>query len=159
MNSYGIRQANDRDLLGVAQLRWDWIITERGADPAAEYGEFESSYVRWANENTSTHTCYVIERGGEIIGMAWVAYLARVPSPQAFDRRVADLQSVYVAPEARGAGLGSQLIEYITQQAFAAGVERVQVHSTVQAVTAYERAGFEATDILRQRQPPALDVI
>lgn len=159
MNSYGIRQANDRDLPGVALLRWNWIIVERGEAPATKYGEFEASYVHWANENTSTHTCYVIERGGDIIGMAWIAYLARVPSPQAFDRKIADLQSVYVAPEARGAGLGSQLIEYATQQAFAAGVERVQVHSTAQAVTAYERSGFEATDILRQRQRPALDVI
>lgn len=158
MNSYEIRQATGQDLPGVAQLRWNWIITEREEEPAAEYGQFEAAYVQWAKEHDDSHVCYVIERGGDIMGMAWVAYVARVPSPQAFDRKIADLQSVYVAPEARNAGLGSQLIEYVTQQAFAAGVERVQVHATVQAVTAYERAGFEATDILRQRQPPVLDV-
>lgn len=158
MNSYEIRQANDQDLPGAAQMRWNWIITERGGVPAADYGEFESCYVQWANDNASTHTCYVIERGGDLIGMAWVAYLARVPSPRDFNRKTADLQSVYVMPEARDAGLGSQLIEYITQQAFAAGVERVQVHSTHQAIPAYERAGFETKDFLRQRQPPVLDV-
>ena len=62
-----------------------------------------------------------------------------------------DLQSVYVLPDFRSRGIGAQLIEHVVGVAAARGVERLTVHSSPGAVTAYARAGLESTELLRSR--------
>ena len=57
-------------------------------------------------------------------------------------RRFGDVQSVYVVPEHRNAGVGAKLMAAVLQEARDRELEFVTVHSSERAVTMYQRAGF-----------------
>ena len=82
--------------------------------------------------------------------MAWLALTPRVPSPRSLTRLTGDVQSVYVAPNLRGSGIGARLIAAVTEEAANLGVETLTVHSSENAVTAYARAGFRSSEMLRE---------
>jgi len=85
--------------------------------------------------------------------MAFLAITRRVPSPHVFSRASGDVQCVYVVPEARDAGLGAVLIDAVLGLAAELELERVAVHSSQRAVSAYERAGFVVSPLLLQVRP------
>lgn len=85
--------------------------------------------------------------------MAWLALTSRVPVPGAVDRRTGDLQSVYVLPALRNHGIGAELVVAVKRAATAAGAERLVVHSSPRAVSAYDRAGFVSSELLRDVMP------
>jgi GNAT superfamily N-acetyltransferase len=68
-----------------------------------------------------------------------------VPHPRAFERMSGDVQCMYVVPEQRDCGLGGKLIEAVLAWASCLGLERVTVHSSERAVSAYSRHGFETS--------------
>lgn len=150
-----IRVAGAADIAEAARLRWRWIVEEKGGRPLGTETEFATETVAWAERNAETHSCLVAERGGEIVGMAWLAVAPRVPSPRAFERRNGDVQSVYVAPELRGSGVGGRLIDALVEAARAIGVERITVHSSPEAVPVYERHGFALDPLLLDMDPSA----
>lgn len=147
-----VRLAGPADLEAVAGLRWRWVAEQDGL-PADGRAEFVRRFVTWARENAATHRCLVLAREREVLGMAFLAVTARVPTPSAFERASGDVQSVYVVPEARGGGLGGLLIDATRRLAAELGLERVTVHSSGRAVPAYERHGFAASPSLLQTRP------
>lgn len=63
-----------------------------------------------------------------------------------FDERRAELKRMYVLPEARGRGLGRQLLEALEAQARALGYRALVLETGVDqlpAVGLYESSGFE----------------
>lgn len=142
MDDITIRPAGPDDLEAVAGLRWQWVL-ENGDTPVTTREEFVRRFLAWAAENAGSHRCMVLVRAGEIIGMAWLAVLQRVPSPGALDRASGDLQCVYVIPGARDGGLGGRLLDAVLLRARDLGLERVTVHSSPRAIPAYARRGFE----------------
>lgn len=72
----------------------------------------------------------VAEHEGSILGFSVV----NVPG--------AELNTLYVAPSAGGQGVGSALLKEAEDLAFAAGVQRITLKATLNAVTFYERAGY-----------------
>ena len=153
-----VRLARADDLPAVASLRWRWVVVENGAADALGREEFVDAFVAWAATRATTHRCVVAERGGVVIGMAWLALTARVPSPRAPHRLSDDLQCVYVVPDARDHGLGTRLVEAVVTEADRLGVERVVVHSSERAVPGYDRAGFASDERLRHRSLHPVDV-
>ncbi|MGW6906575.1 GNAT family N-acetyltransferase [Streptomyces sp. NPDC054940] len=160
-----VRPAEPADLAAVAELRWEWILESDGAapaSPAVDREDFVRHFVAWAGQNAASHRCMVLAREAEItgttgitgtteiIGMAWLAVVHRVPTPHALHRASGDLQCVYVVPEARDAGLGGRLITETLDRARELGLERVTVHSSPRAVPAYARQGFENSRRLLQ---------
>lgn len=145
-----IRRASDLDLVGAATLRWNWVCEMSHPDSAGR-AEYIDQVVAWARENSATHLCFVAEVDGELVGTAWLAIAARVPSPGSLDRKNAELQGVYVAPAHRNTGIGSELIAAAVDAARSLGVERTIVHSSEDAVRAYERAGFAASPLLLEQ--------
>lgn len=107
----------------------------------------------WSAHRDSHHAFVAVDAGSEIVGMAWLALLPRVPRPGAPDRRFADIQSVFVVPEHRGRGLGSALVETAAEHAVRLGAPRVTVHSSREAVPLYEGLGFASSARLLQRPP------
>jgi GNAT superfamily N-acetyltransferase len=148
MDDLTFRKAEDAELDAVAALRWHWVVEENAGSPVLPRDEFITTFGQWASAHAHTHSCYVALKGREVIGMAWLAVLPRVPSPRALARASGDLQSVFVHPEYRNAGIGGQLIAHVMESAAQLGVERVIVHSSIRAIPAYQRAGFQASSRL-----------
>jgi GNAT superfamily N-acetyltransferase len=149
MNGIAIRPAKDDELGAVAALRWQWILENQGA-PVTTHDEFVQRFVTWARESASSHRCMVLVRGDAVIGMAWLAIVQRVPTPRALERASGDVQCVYVVPGERGTGLGGRLIDAVLELAHELGLERVTVHSSARAISAYSRHGFAVSPRLLQ---------
>ncbi|WP_370973443.1 GNAT family N-acetyltransferase [Amycolatopsis sp. cg9] len=144
-----IRPARPAELAAVARLRWRWVAEQDGL-PAGGRDAFVRDFAAWAREHAETHRCLIAVRDGEVIGMAFLAVTARVPTPTAVSRAAGDVQSVYVVPEARDSGVGGRLIDATLALAAELGLERVTVHSSTRAIPAYERHGFARSPHLLQ---------
>jgi GNAT superfamily N-acetyltransferase len=140
-----IRASSPSDLAAVADLRWRWVVEDGGGTPVVTRDEFRDAVVAFGADNPA-HTCFVAERGGVVVGMAWLAVLRRVPSPRSVARANGDVQCVYVVPEERGSGIASRFMATIVERARELGLERVTVHSSVEGVGTYVRAGFGTDD-------------
>lgn len=143
------RPAQPHELAAVAEFRWRWVQELYGT-PDTMLDEFVPRFVAWAREAESSHRCMVMVRDDVVIGMAWLAITQRVPHPRTFERMSGDVQCTYVVPEERDRGLGGELIEAVLAWARDLGLERVTVHSSDRAVSAYSRHGFEASPRLLQ---------
>ena len=152
MSEIEIRPARDVELGRVAELRWRWV-TENGDTPATPREEFTRRFAEWARRHEHSHQCLVAVRDGEVLGMAWLAVLPRVPTPNALDRQSGDVQCVYVVPHERDAGLGRRLVGRLLDRARQLGLERVVVHSSSRAIPAYARLGFAVSPRLMQTRP------
>ena len=125
---------------------------QRRRSSALSRTEFVVQFAEWATADSLTHQCFVAEVDGSVVGMAWLAVSDRVPSPRAMNRESADLQSVYVP--SRVSRSTASVLDSSTELVNAAserGAERLTVHSSPDAITAYARAGLEATELLRSR--------
>jgi GNAT superfamily N-acetyltransferase len=146
-----IRLALPEEYPAVAGLRWQWEM-EAGAAPGGDRAVFEAAFAAWALAHTASHRCVVVCRNGTVIGMAWLAVVARVPTPDTFARAIGDLQSVYLVPEARSKGMGGRLIAAALEEARALGLPKVTVQSTTRAIPVYCRNGFAASPKVLQAE-------
>lgn len=151
MRGVAVRPVRAGELAAVAELRWRWVQETYGS-PDAALDEFVPRFVAWAVKNEPTHLCHVLVRDDAVIGMAWLAITRRVPDPRRFERASGDVQCVYVVPRERDQGLGGRLIEAVLARAGELGLERVTVHSSDAAVSAYTRHGFAVSPRLLQAQ-------
>lgn len=147
-----IGQANTDDVAGLARLLW--LDTHREEPTQESVDAFTAELTQWWSAHQDSHLAFVARLPqSEIVGMAWVALVPRVPRPGATSRLSADIQSVFVMPEQRGKGVGSALVEAASVHATRLGSVRVTVHSGRTAVPVYERLGFASSRQLLQRPP------
>jgi GNAT superfamily N-acetyltransferase len=149
-----IRRGTAQDAPALARLRWQWWVDERpgarasGASASSsgdvDRATFVDFFAAWVVDHLSTHLPFVAEVDGRLAGMAWLMLPDRVPSVTNLDRRFGDVQSVYVVPDLRNAGVGAALMAAVLAEARARELEFVTVHSSERAVPMYERAGFRA---------------
>jgi GNAT superfamily N-acetyltransferase len=147
-----ISQANAGDVADLPRLLW---LDSRDEEPAQRsVDSFAAELAQWWANRQDSHLAFVARvLRPEIVGMAWVALVPRVPRPGATGRLAADIQSVFVLPEQRGQGIGSALVEAASEYAIRLGSLRVTVHSGRRAVPGCERLGFESSRRLLQRPP------
>ena len=147
-----ISQANADDVADLARLLWPDTRNEEPAQRSVD--AFAAELAQWWAVRQDSHLAFVARLlRPEIVGMAWVALVPRVPRPGATSRLSADIQSVFVMPKQRGQGIGSALVEAASGHAAHLGSLRVTVHSGRKAVPVYERLGFESSRQLLQRPP------
>ncbi|KGJ76451.1 hypothetical protein GY21_09095 [Cryobacterium roopkundense] len=147
MENIEVRAAEPHEIGAIAGLRWRWIL-EVGPVPTVTREHYIASVESFAVQQTGAHHPFVAVRGDTVVGMAWLAVLPRVPSPQALDRSSGDVQCVYVVPEERDSHVGSQLMDVVLATARRFGLEHVSVHSSTGAIRMYERNGFAASQQL-----------
>ena len=152
-----IRVAGRQDVGDLARLLWAFAAPEERA--RQDVCAFAADLARWWSDHQESHVALVARADGSdrpdgddgsagagmVVGMAWVALLARVPRPGELARRSADVQSVYVVAEQRGRHIGSALVRAAVEHARLLGVSRVTVHSSPRAVPVYRRLGFSSS--------------
>jgi GNAT superfamily N-acetyltransferase len=147
-----ISQARTDDVADLARLLW--LDTHKEEPAHQPVDAFAAELAQWWAAHHDSHHAFVARLlRPEIVGMAWVALVPRVPRPGATSRLSADIQSVFVMPEQRGQGIGSALVAAASEYATRLGSLRVTVHSGRKAVPVYERLGFESSGQLLQRPP------
>lgn len=137
------------DLPDLARLLW------LHAAPAEQEAQAVESFAvelgHWWSVHETSHLAFVArDTESQVVGMAWLAFFARVPRPGTTGRCSGDIQSVFVLPEHRGRGLGGALVTAATSHALALGAGRVTVRSGRKAVPIYERLGFASSRQLLQ---------
>jgi GNAT superfamily N-acetyltransferase len=137
-----IRRGTAEDAPTLARLRWRWRNEERD-EPGGDREVFLDYFQSWMIDHLATHLPFVAEVDGRLSGMAWLNLGERVPSPMRPDRRMGDVQSVYVVPEVRNTGVGAVLLAAILDEARNRELELVTVHSAERAVPFYLRCGFK----------------
>jgi len=154
MDDVVIRASRPGDMAAVADLRWRWSVDEDGRVPTVTPEAYRDATAAFGREHADSHRCVVAERGGVVLGMAWLALNPRPPVPHRPHGRVAaELQSVYVHPDLRGGGVAGALVAALVDLADEAGAERVVVHSSVVGERLYRRLGFGDARLLLQRPP------
>jgi len=134
------RRGGPSDAQELARLRWIWRAVERTekGDPDRFRAEFEG----WISEHEHSHIPYLVEVGGFVVGMAWLAIIERIPGPEIWKRLSGHIQSVYVTEEHRDGGLGSLLIRELIEGARREGLDYLLVHPSPRSFPFYRRLGF-----------------
>lgn len=135
-----VRRASDADADALAGLRWRRATQDHGYQ-GDNLDEFVATLGEWMRGHP-THLAFVAEAADEVVGMAWLAVLDRVPTANKYARRGGDVQSVFVVPELRDRGVGALLMSAVLDEARRLGLEHVTVHSSPRAVPFYERNGW-----------------
>ena len=131
-----IRIARTTDAGSLAEL----LLQFAGEDgTTTDRQRFPTDLLRWWETHRESHLPFLaLHPSGAPTGMAWLALTTRVPRPGATSRRSGDVQSLYVVPEHRSAGVGTVLVRH----AESLGVEHVTVHGNERSRRLYGRAGF-----------------
>jgi GNAT superfamily N-acetyltransferase len=137
-----VLRADDDDLSALAALRYRWRVDEEG-ESGRDLEEFESEFRGWYVEHRNTHTAYLSFLDGVAVGCAWLFVVDRIPGPGRFVRRSGMLQSVYVKPELRNTGIGTQLVRFIIDEAHAMDLDYLMVHPSTASFDFYRHLGFD----------------
>lgn len=149
-----VRAARPEDLDAVLAMLREGALRPRPEpwDPTVEPGYVDA----WAELLASPRDeLLVLDDAGEVVGccqLTWLRHLA--------DRGglVAHVESVRVAAERRGAGLGTLLMAHVVERARERGATRVQLTTNVAREGAqrfYARLGFQASHVGMKLHLPA----
>jgi GNAT superfamily N-acetyltransferase len=143
--------ADQADLGHLARLLWLNAAPDQQAKQSVD--SFAVDLDAWWTDHNDSHLAFIARLAeSEVVGMAWLALVPRVPRPGVTSRRSADIQSVFVVPQQRGKRIGSALVQAASDHAFRLGASHVTVHSGRKAVPVYERLGFASSRQLLQKE-------
>lgn len=143
------RLALPSDATALAALRYEFRAGLGAPTESAE--TFIARCTPWMAErlaNPSPWLCWVLETEGAIAGNLWLQLIEKVPNPVDEREYHAYITSVYVRPEARGAGGGEQLVTVALAWCREQGVDSVILWPTARSRTLYARHGFAVRDDL-----------
>ena len=145
---YQIRQATFKDAPELARLRWEF---SEGEAAGTTFDEFRDGFTRFLNEAfcRNNWNVWVAEQNNRLIANVFVHQVLRVPRPGQTQDRWGYVTNVFVAPEFRSQGLGSELFQTIIGWAREQGLELLLVWPSDESVPFYERLGFvRAAEVL-----------
>ena len=128
-----IRRAREKDAEAVGRVH-------RNAIRGLARGHYTDEQIEaWSGPRPQAHfgdvirgkEFYVAEEGGEVVGFG------------SLNVGAGEVDAVYVAPAAAGRGVGMKLLRAVEGRAREAGLKRLRVEASLNAVGFYERAGYE----------------
>jgi GNAT superfamily N-acetyltransferase len=140
-----VDRAGEADLAALIKLRYQWRVDE-GGESGRTLQEFQAEFLQWYAEHRNTHFGYLATLDGNAIGCAWLFVVDRVPGPGRFVRRAGMLQSVYVQPDFRNGGVGSELTRFVIDDAKTMSLDYLMVHPSTKSFDFYRRLGFGGAD-------------
>jgi len=129
---FTVREAEDRDALAVAGLRWDFRAEDDGEAPAVTREEFEAVYIEFFRkgrpEASRTHIVAAVSR--QIVGHIVVQAVDMVPRPCKVVDQWGYVTDNYVRPIYRSRGIGRALLEEAIRWSVARDLELLLVWPT-----------------------------
>jgi putative acetyltransferase len=134
-----IREIQQKDNQAIAKIVRD-VLMELGAPKVGTaYADPQLDFL-FESYQTPNAVYFIVEKEGKIIGGAGVAQLENEA------KSICELQKMYFLPEARGLGLGIQLMEKCLQSATNFGFEKCYLETMPYMESAqklYKKVGFE----------------
>ncbi|MFC4219970.1 GNAT family N-acetyltransferase [Flagellimonas marina] len=137
-----IREITPKDNAQVAQVIRK-VFEDMGIAKVGTAYEDKALNDMYAAYNVPKSTYFVVEYQGRIIGCAGIAQL------QNYEGNVCELQKMYFLEEARGKGIGSQMISVCLEKAKEFGFEACYLETMTYMKAAqklYQKNGFEYID-------------
>ncbi|MEZ4417281.1 MAG: GNAT family N-acetyltransferase [Gemmatimonadota bacterium] len=148
-----MRLAGPADAATLARLRYSFRA-EIGHVTEAE-ADFLPRCEKWMRQRlgpTSPWRCWVVEADGGVVGQLWAQRIEKLPNPVSELEHHAYITNVYVAPERRGEGLGTRLLEAALAWIRSQDIDAVVLWPTARSRTLYARYGFvERGDCMERR--------
>ena len=142
MDNYTIREIQPNDNQQIARVIRE-VLIELGVPKIGTAYEDKALDMMHETYNDSFSTYYVLTIGDKIIGGAGIAQLKNS------NNSICELQKMYFLSEARGKGLGSQMIEKCLHQAKKIGYEKCYLETMPYMDSArklYSKNGFTSLD-------------
>lgn len=142
-----IRLATAADAQCLAEMRYQFraAIAPVNEDEA----EFTARCRAWMQTRLGTTDkwyCWVAESAHTIIGHLWLQLIEKIPNPIAEPEFHAYITNVYVLPDARGQGIGTDLLQTALNWSRARDVQTVILWPTPQSRSLYLRHDFAVSD-------------
>lgn len=140
MSNYKIREIQPQDNAEVKSVIQS-VLVEMGVPKVGTAYEDVSLNNMYETYNGSRMAYFVVEEDGRIIGSAGIAPL------QGGDDEVCELQKMYFLPEARGRGVGAEMMKTCLDYAKSEGFKKVYLETLPYMESArklYARTGFES---------------
>ena len=141
-NNYILREIEKKDNKQIANVIRD-VLVDLGVPKVGTAYEDEALNDMTEAYNKPTSAYYVIEYKNKIIGGAGIAQLDN------YDGNICEFQKMYFLPEARGLGLGSQMITKCLEKAKYFGFEKCYLETMPYMESAralYKKNGFISLD-------------
>ena len=131
--------AAEGDVGDLAALRAAWTVEDHGESVDAS---FPDDFARWVLEEMPERTFWIARIDGQPIGMVNLLQVDRMPAPGRVRPSWGYLNNMFVIPEHRSTGVGTQLINALLDQARARKLESIVLFPAEEAVVFYERHKF-----------------
>ncbi|QWX82563.1 GNAT family N-acetyltransferase [Cellulophaga sp. HaHaR_3_176] len=139
MGSIVIREIQQKDNSAVAEVVRK-VLVDLGVPKVGTAYEDKALNYMYENYNVPKATYFVVEENEKIIGCCGVAQLEN------YDGNVCELQKMYFLEEARGKGIGEQMINTCIEKAKEYGFNEMYLETMPYMEAAqklYKKSGFE----------------
>ena len=143
-----IRPATSRDMTDIAMVHRSSIeVTCAGAYTRDQIASWLSALHDDAYPMLlATHEIFVADAGGSVEGFG------------VYDRARSFINATYVTPTRARHGIGTALVAAMEASARASGAKAIDLHATRNAVTFYERIGYERRGDTVNRLPTGVEL-
>lgn len=139
MNGIIIREIQNEDNEQIAAVIREVFISDNYPKTGTAFADKQLDFMFEAYD-TPRAAYFVVEENGKIIGGAGVSQLENSTE------NICELQKMYFLQEARGKGIGFQMIQKCLEKATGLGYQKCYLETLPEMLTAqhlYKKAGFE----------------
>ena len=139
MDGIVIREIKKEDNQQIAGVIREVFIADNFPKTGTAFADTQLDFMFEAYDKPKA-TYFVVENNGKIIGGAGVSQL------ESSDENICELQKMYFLQEARGKGIGFQMIQKCLEKATELGYSKCYLETLPEMLTAqhlYKKAGFE----------------